>query len=63
VIKKIYSQSEGWLAAVELYARSIRETGSLNYCLEIPLLFKEIFSSRLTGSEALSEDGANIFLM
>ncbi len=51
LVKKIYLKSEGWIAALELYAINIRETGSVLKEEGINALFKESFYASLNEKE------------
>lgn len=53
LVKKIAKESEGWIAAIELYARAIKETGQLTPSSGIHSLFKEAFYGALNPKERL----------
>ena len=53
LVRKIAEKSEGWIAAVELYVRAIKETGQLSPELGIQALFKEAFYGALKAEERL----------
>lgn len=53
LVKKIHQQSEGWIAAIELYARGIKERGGLVEHSGIQRLFKEAFYGALKEKERL----------
>jgi DNA-binding CsgD family transcriptional regulator len=53
LIKKIHEESEGWIAALELDARGLKETGALANDPGIESLFKEAFYGALKEKERL----------
>jgi LuxR family maltose regulon positive regulatory protein len=53
LVRKIHQESEGWVAALELYARGLKQTGSLAKQPDIEALFKEAFYGALKEKERL----------